>query len=57
MHPLPPNNEMHQTKGAKVRAPRHSASRSAASVPRRTIFINAPSQVISVLDGLRSDEI
>ena len=45
------NNEMQQTKGAKVRAVRHSAAK-LLSVPHCTFFINVPSQLISVLGAL-----
>ena len=45
----PPNKALKLTKGAKVRAPRHSASPRRCSVPRGTFFTNVPSQLNAVL--------
>ncbi|SRR5260221_9902799 len=47
----PANKEMQLTKGAKVRAARHSAGQRRCSMPHRTLFTNVPSQLISVFDG------
>ena len=46
-----PNKALKLTKGAEVRAPRHSASLSWGSVPRSTFFTNVPSQLNAVLAG------
>jgi hypothetical protein len=48
----PSNKALKLTKGAKVRAPRHSASHQLGSVPRSTFFTNVPSQLNAVLGGL-----
>jgi hypothetical protein len=45
----PPNKALKLTKGAEVRAPRHSASQRTCSVPRSTFFTNVPSQLNSLL--------
>ena len=48
-----PNKALKLTKGAEVRAPRHSASLRRCSVPRSTFFTNVPSQLSAVLSGPR----
>src|SRR5688500_14602895 len=45
----PSNKALKLTKGAEVRAPRHSASHQRCSVPRSTFFTNVPSQLNAVL--------
>ena len=47
----PSNKALKLTKGAEVRAPRHSASLYRGSVPRSTFFTNVPSQLNAVFDG------
>jgi hypothetical protein len=47
----PPNKALKLTKGAEVRAPRHSASLRRRSVPRSTFFTNVPSQLNAVFCG------
>src|SRR5688500_1480586 len=47
----PQNKALKLTKGAEVRAPRHSASLRRCSVPRSTFFTNVPSQLNAVLGG------
>jgi hypothetical protein len=47
----PQNKALKLTKGAEVRAPRHSASLHRGSVPRSTFFTNVPSQLNAVFDG------
>jgi hypothetical protein len=47
----PPNKALKLTKGAEVRAPRHSAWQRTCSVPRSTFFINVPSQLNAVFCG------
>ena len=44
-----PNKALQQTKGAKVRAARHSAGIRRGSMPRCTFFTNVPSQLNAVL--------
>ena len=48
----PSNKALKLTKGAEVRAPRHSASLRRCSVPRSTFFTNVPSQLNAVFDRL-----
>jgi hypothetical protein len=47
----PQNKALKLTKGAEVRAPRHSAWQRTCSVPRSTFFTNVPSQLNAVFDG------
>ena len=42
------NNEMQLTKGAEVRAARHSAGQRRCSMPHHTFFTNVPSQLNAV---------
>lgn len=44
------------TKGAEVRAPRHSASLRRCSVPRSTFFTNVPSQLNAVFGGAEPED-
>jgi hypothetical protein len=48
----PANKALKQTKGAEVRAPRHSAWQRTCSVPRSTFFTNVPSQLNAALGRL-----
>ena len=48
----PPNKALKLTKGAEVRALRHSASLRRSYVPQRTFFTNVPSQLNAVFCGL-----
>ena len=51
MEQAPPNKALKLTKGAEVRAQRHSASPRRCSVPQCTFFTNVPSQLNAVLGG------
>ena len=50
------NKALKLTKGAEVRAPRHSAWQRTCSVPRSTFFTNVPSQLNAVFCGLATME-
>jgi hypothetical protein len=48
----PHNKAMKLTKGAEVRAARHSAGQRRSSMPHRTFFTNVPSQLNAVFASL-----